>query len=69
MIALLAILLISGWPLGTGAVWLNIPAGETKCISEEIQTDNIVLGEYSVVVVHDNAQLDHGLPTISVKVT
>ncbi|XP_039127877.1 transmembrane emp24 domain-containing protein p24delta3-like [Dioscorea cayenensis subsp. rotundata] len=55
--------------LGTEAVWLNVPAGETKCISEEIQADNIVLGEYSVVVVHDNGQLHHGLPIISAKVT
>lgn len=67
MIALL-VLLFSAWPLGTEAVWLNVPAGETKCISEEIQADNIVLGEYSVVVIHDNGQLHHGLPIISAKV-
>ncbi|KAK3179528.1 hypothetical protein Dsin_032167 [Dipteronia sinensis] len=46
------------------AVWLNLPGTGTKCVSEEIQNNVVVLGDY--VVVSD----DHShIPTISVKVT
>ncbi|KAI4367106.1 hypothetical protein MLD38_022878 [Melastoma candidum] len=46
------------------AIWLNLPASGTKCVSEEIQLNVVVLGDY--VVVSD----DHShMPTISVKVT
>ncbi|CAK7357032.1 unnamed protein product [Dovyalis caffra] len=46
------------------AVWLNLPASGTKCVSEEIHSNVVVLADY--VVVSD----DHShVPTISVKVT
>ncbi|KAH9685760.1 transmembrane emp24 domain-containing protein p24delta3 [Citrus sinensis] len=46
------------------AIWLNLPATGTKCVSEEIQNNVVVLADY--VVVSD----DHShSPTISVKVT
>lgn len=46
------------------AIWLNLPATGTKCVSEEIQNNVVVLADY--VVVSD----DHShIPTISVKVT
>lgn len=45
------------------AIWLNLPATGTKCVSEEIQNNVVVLADY--VVVSD----DHShIPTISVKV-
>lgn len=45
------------------AIWLNLPATGTKCVSEEIQNNVVVLADY--VVVSD----DHShSPTISVKV-
>ncbi|OMO92092.1 hypothetical protein COLO4_17868 [Corchorus olitorius] len=46
------------------AIWLNVPTTGTKCVSEEIQSNVVVLADYVVV------SEDHGLiPTISVKVT
>ncbi|KAL9388073.1 hypothetical protein POPTR_003G019300v4 [Populus trichocarpa] len=45
-------------------VWLNLPPTGTKCVSEEIHNNVVVLSDY--VVVSD----DHShIPTISVKVT
>ncbi|KAJ6427655.1 hypothetical protein OIU84_023113 [Salix udensis] len=46
------------------AVWLNLPASGTKCVSEEIHNNVVVLADY--VVVSDNHS---HIPTISVKVT
>ncbi|XWS55228.1 hypothetical protein CRYUN_Cryun10bG0157000 [Craigia yunnanensis] len=46
------------------AIWLNVPPTGTKCVSEEIQNNVVVLADY-VVVSEDH---DH-TPTISVKVT
>ncbi|XP_052206009.1 transmembrane emp24 domain-containing protein p24delta4-like [Diospyros lotus] len=47
------------------AIWVTLPAKETKCLSERIQTNVVVLADY--LIVSD----DHGdpTPTISVKVT
>ncbi|XP_061341917.1 transmembrane emp24 domain-containing protein p24delta4-like [Gastrolobium bilobum] len=46
------------------AVWLTIPSSGTKCVSEEIQTHVVVLGDYYVVT--DESPQPH---TISAKVT
>ncbi|KAK7318730.1 hypothetical protein RJT34_03437 [Clitoria ternatea] len=46
------------------AIWLTLPSIGTKCVSEEIQTNVVVLADYVVV------PNDHSLnPTIAVKVT
>lgn len=48
--------------LGQG-IWLNLPASGTKCVSEEIQTNVVVLADYTVISEdHQNMQ------TISTKV-
>ncbi|GAB4848149.1 hypothetical protein Ancab_002815 [Ancistrocladus abbreviatus] len=47
------------------AIWLNIPSSGTKCVSEEIQNNVVVLADYYVVSEDDSSQE----PTISVKVT
>ncbi|EEC84688.1 hypothetical protein OsI_31614 [Oryza sativa Indica Group] len=48
---------------GAGAVWLEIPPSATKCVSEEIQSNVVVIGDYSVLYEH------HLNPTVTVKVT
>ncbi|XP_010549106.1 PREDICTED: transmembrane emp24 domain-containing protein p24delta3-like [Tarenaya hassleriana] len=49
---------------GGEAIWLNVPATGTKCVSEEIQSNVVVLADYLVI------SEDHSvLPTLSVKVT
>ncbi|XP_021800652.1 transmembrane emp24 domain-containing protein p24delta3-like [Prunus avium] len=46
------------------AIWMTLPSAGTKCVSEEIQNNVVVLADY--VVISD----DHShSPTISVKVT
>ncbi|GAA0149505.1 vesicle coat protein [Lithospermum erythrorhizon] len=47
------------------AVWLNLPAKGTKCVSEELHNNVVVLGDY-VVISDDHV---HPTPTISIKVT
>ncbi|GMP79352.1 hypothetical protein CsSME_00034933 [Camellia sinensis var. sinensis] len=44
------------------AIWLNLPSSGTKCVSEEIQNNVVVLADYGVVgdETHSGA-----LPTIS----
>ena len=49
---------------GAGAVWLEIAPSGTKCVSEEIQSNVVVIGDYSVLYEHQHAH-----PTIAVKVT
>ncbi|BAF25256.2 Os09g0453200 [Oryza sativa Japonica Group] len=46
---------------GAGAVWLEIPPSATKCVSEEIQSNVVVIGDYSVLYEH------HLNPTVTVK--
>ncbi|XVE67356.1 hypothetical protein DITRI_Ditri08aG0154200 [Diplodiscus trichospermus] len=46
------------------AIWLNLPSTGTKCVSEEIQNNVVVLADYVVV----SEILGH-IPTISLKVT
>lgn len=46
------------------AIWLNLPSSGTKCVSEEIQNNVVVLADYLVI------SEDHSfLPSISIKVT
>ncbi|XP_041014751.1 transmembrane emp24 domain-containing protein p24delta3-like [Juglans microcarpa x Juglans regia] len=47
------------------AIWLTVPTATTKCVSEEIQNNVVVLGDY--VVISDDPS--HPIPTISAKVT
>ncbi|XP_044488285.1 transmembrane emp24 domain-containing protein p24delta3-like [Mangifera indica] len=46
------------------AVWLNLPSSGTKCVSEEIQNNVVVLADY-LVISEDHTYI----PTIAVKVT
>lgn len=46
------------------SIWLSLPAKGTKCVSEEIHTNVVVLADY-VVISDDHA---HPTPTISTKV-
>ncbi|XP_010539637.1 PREDICTED: transmembrane emp24 domain-containing protein p24delta5 [Tarenaya hassleriana] len=47
------------------AIWLSIPTSGTKCISEEIQSNVVVLADYYVVDEHN----PNNSPTVSSKVT
>ncbi|XP_057806174.1 transmembrane emp24 domain-containing protein p24delta3-like [Salvia miltiorrhiza] len=47
------------------AIWLSLPTSGTKCVSEEIQSNVVVLADY-VVISDDHV---HSTPTISAKVT
>jgi hypothetical protein len=47
------------------AIWLNVPSSGTKCMSEDIQTNVVVLADYYVV---DEGVQPHHTPTISAKV-
>ncbi|KAL3843702.1 hypothetical protein ACJIZ3_001105 [Penstemon smallii] len=47
------------------AIWLSLPGSGTKCVSEEIQNNVVVLADY-VVISDDHV---HPTPTISTKVT
>lgn len=53
------------------AIWLSLPGSGTKCVSEEIHSNVVVLANY--YVVHDavdlHDQLPQHIPTISVRVT
>ncbi|CAM8899151.1 unnamed protein product [Rhodiola kirilowii] len=49
----------------SNAIWFNLPATGTKCVSEEIQNNVVVLADY-VVIADGHRQL---LPAVSVKVT
>jgi p24 family protein delta-1 len=49
--------------VGAGAVWLEIHPSATKCVSEDIQSNVVVIGDYSVLYEHHHAH-----PTVSVKV-
>ena len=61
---LLPLLLLTVAP-GAAGVWLNLPASGTKCVSEEIQPNVVVLADYAVV--HEG-HAEGGLPTIAAKV-
>ena len=59
--ALLSLLCLSE---KVGAVWLSLPASGTKCVSEEIHNNVVVLADY-VVISDDHS---HPTPTISTMV-
>jgi hypothetical protein len=48
---------------GTEAVWLEIRPSATKCVSEDIQSNVVVIGDYSLLYEHH-----HVHPTVSVNV-
>ncbi|KAK8600823.1 hypothetical protein V6N13_059430 [Hibiscus sabdariffa] len=47
------------------AIWLTIPSSGTKCVSEEIQSNVVVLADYYVIDENNPDQI----PTISARVT
>ncbi|XP_015868604.3 transmembrane emp24 domain-containing protein p24delta3 [Ziziphus jujuba] len=49
------------------AIWLTLPSSGTKCVSEEIQTNVVVLADY--YVIDDSVDNHQHIPTISVRVT
>ncbi|KAF8108010.1 hypothetical protein N665_0115s0025 [Sinapis alba] len=58
-----ALLLFVMVPVGE-AIWLDVPTTGTKCVSEEIQSNIVVLADYIII------SEDHSIvPTISAKVT
>ncbi|KAG4948214.1 hypothetical protein JHK82_041396 [Glycine max] len=50
----------------SGALWVTVPPFSTKCVSEEIHNNVVVLGDYAVV---DTGNDHSNNSTISVKVT
>uniref|UniRef100_A0A5B7AUQ3 Putative transmembrane emp24 domain-containing protein p24delta3-like n=1 Tax=Davidia involucrata TaxID=16924 RepID=A0A5B7AUQ3_DAVIN len=48
------------------AIWLNLPSSGTKCVSEEIQNNVVVLADYSVISYDEHP---HVIPTIAARVT
>ncbi|XP_042381876.1 transmembrane emp24 domain-containing protein p24delta3-like [Zingiber officinale] len=62
---LFSLLLLLASP-GAVGVWLNLPSSGTKCVSEEIQPNVVVLADYAVVREGDHAD---NLTTLAVKVT
>lgn len=48
------------------AIWLTLPSSGTKCVSEEIQTNVVVLADY--YVIDDSIDHHQNIPTISVRV-
>ena len=45
------------------AIWISLPASGTKCVSEEIQNNVVVLADYIALPIDRSNQ-----PTLSVKV-
>ncbi|XP_016476163.1 transmembrane emp24 domain-containing protein p24delta3-like [Nicotiana tabacum] len=50
------------------AIWMEVPSSGTKCVSEEIHSNVVVLADYNVIGDEEHAQANV-VPTISVKVT
>ncbi|KAK4359067.1 hypothetical protein RND71_021296 [Anisodus tanguticus] len=50
------------------AIWMEVPTSGTKCVSEDIHNNVVVLADYSVVGDEEHSQANV-VPTISVKVT
>ncbi|KAF7086139.1 hypothetical protein CFC21_089474 [Triticum aestivum] len=64
-LALAASLLLAAASICAEAVWLDMPQTGTKCVSEEIQANVVVLADYALMYEsHPSAH-----PTIAVKVT
>ncbi|CAO2821637.1 unnamed protein product [Amaranthus hypochondriacus] len=58
------VLLISLMMILSEGVWLNLPTTGTKCVSEEIQNNVVVVADYVVI-----DEQGHASPTVSAKVT
>ncbi|KAK4352716.1 hypothetical protein RND71_028234 [Anisodus tanguticus] len=50
------------------AIWMEVPTSGTKCVSEDIHNNVVVLADYNVIGDEEHAQANV-VPTISVKVT
>ncbi|KAJ8551205.1 hypothetical protein K7X08_000575 [Anisodus acutangulus] len=50
------------------AIWMEVPTSGTKCVSEDIHNNVVVLADYTVVGDEEHSQANV-VPTISVKVT
>ena len=59
-----AVLLLLPPPPGAEAVWLELPPSGTKCVSEEIQPNVVVLADYAIM--YESHPTSH--PTVAVKV-
>jgi len=62
--AVLLLLLLMPPPPGAEAVWLELPPSGTKCVSEEIQPNVVVLADYAIM--YESHPTSH--PTVAVKV-
>ncbi|KAF3679206.1 hypothetical protein FXO37_03983 [Capsicum annuum] len=49
------------------AIWMQLPTSGTKCLSEDIHSNVVVLADYSVVGDEEHSQANV-VPTISLKV-
>ncbi|KAK9096022.1 hypothetical protein Sjap_021519 [Stephania japonica] len=63
-LSMCVLIAMSAIPIGQ-AIWLNLPSSGTKCVSEEIHTNVVVLADY-MVIAEDHTP---DIPTISIKVT
>ncbi|KAJ8445114.1 hypothetical protein Cgig2_029486 [Carnegiea gigantea] len=61
---LLVMSLISSKLIASEAIWLNLPSQGTKCVSEEIHNNVVVVADYVVI-----DEQGHAIPTVSAKVT
>lgn len=52
----------------TEAIWLDLPSSGTKCVSEEIQNNVVVLADYSLINGEDDSP-HNSATTISARVT
>ena len=59
------VLVLLAMMLGADAVWLDMPPTGTKCVSEEIQPNVVVLADYALM--YDHHPTSH--PTVAVKVS
>uniref|UniRef100_A0A453PQB6 GOLD domain-containing protein n=2 Tax=Aegilops tauschii subsp. strangulata TaxID=200361 RepID=A0A453PQB6_AEGTS len=64
-LALAAALLLAAASICAEAVWLDMPQTGTKCVSEEIQANVVVLADYALM--YESHPSSH--PTLAVKVT
>ncbi|KAM0829333.1 hypothetical protein ACQ4PT_066950 [Festuca glaucescens] len=64
-VALVSALVLAVACLRAEAVWLDLPPTGTKCVSEEIQANVVVLADYSLM--YESRPTSH--PTLAVKVT
>ncbi|KAK1279315.1 Transmembrane emp24 domain-containing protein p24delta4 [Acorus gramineus] len=65
VVAAAALIVIFSLPNGCGAIWLNLPKSGTKCVSEDLHNNVVVLADYTVIADEHS----HDYPTISAKVT